>query len=156
MRAIGITGHQKAPSLVWKMLAERLPDIVGPVPFVGVSSLAAGADQVFASEVLRLGGRLCAVIPSREYETTFTTPLARRQYESLVNRSIHVECLEFNQPNEDAYMAAGHRVVDLSDKIVAVWDGLPAKGKGGTADIVEYASRCQKSVVRIWPEGTQR
>jgi len=37
--------------------------------------------------------------------------------------------------DEDAYMAAGRRVVDLSDVMIAVWNAKPAKGKGGTADI---------------------
>src|SRR5271165_2228772 len=37
--------------------------------------------------------------------------------------------------DEDAYMAAGRRVVDLSDVMIAVWIAKPAKGKGGTADI---------------------
>ena len=43
--------------------------------------------------------------------------------------------------DEDCYLAAGHRVVELSDLMLAVWDGSPAKGKGGTADVVAYAVR---------------
>lgn len=41
--------------------------------------------------------------------------------------------------DEDAYLAAGQRVVELSDIVLAVWNGKGAKGKGGTADVVAYA-----------------
>lgn len=156
MRAVGITGHQKAPTRVWEMLAARLPEVLGAPPFLGVTSLAAGADQEFADEVLRLGGSLFAVIPTRDYETTFTSLTTLHRYESLLDRSARVEFMDFPEPSEEAYLAAGRRVVDLSDVVVAVWDGLPAKGKGGTADVVEYADQRRKPVVRIWPEGEHR
>ena len=41
--------------------------------------------------------------------------------------------------SEDAYLAAGHWIVDHSDLAILVWDGYPAAGKGGTADIASYA-----------------
>lgn len=141
---------------VWEMLAARLPEVLGRPPFLGVTSLAAGADQEFADEVVRLGGSLWAVIPSRDYETTFTSLVTLHRYESLLDRSALVEFMDFPEPSEEAYLAAGRRVVDLSDVVVAVWDGLPAKGKGGTADVVAYAARCQKPIVRIWPKGVRR
>ena len=42
-----------------------------PVPLIGVTSLAIGADQLFADAVLQLGGELEAVIPFAEYDRTF-------------------------------------------------------------------------------------
>jgi hypothetical protein len=40
--------------------------------------------------------------------------------------------------------------------LVAVWDGQPAAGKGGTADIVDYARRHGIEVRIVWPPGTSR
>jgi hypothetical protein len=35
----------------------------------------------------------------------------------------------------------------------AVWDGLPARSYGGTADVVEYARQRNIPVQVIWPAG---
>ena len=53
--------------------------------------------------------------------------------------------------DEDAYLVAGRRVVDLSDIVLAVWDGHPAKGKGGTADVVAYTIRRGVPLIHIDP-----
>jgi hypothetical protein len=36
-------------------------------------------------------------------------------------------------------LAACHWIVDHSDLVMLVWNGYPAGGKGGTADIASYA-----------------
>ena len=156
MTTFGISGHQKAPQSVWSLLAARLPAILGGPPFVGASSLAAGADQKFAEEVLGLGGRLHVVLPSVNYESSFEQEADLLQFRALLSRASEVETLDFAEPTEDAYLAAGKRVVDLCDVLVAVWDGLPAQGKGGTADAVAYAYSLSKPVTVIWPPGVRR
>ncbi|MCA1708813.1 MAG: hypothetical protein LC808_38260, partial [Actinobacteria bacterium] len=62
----------------------------------------------------------------------------------------------YDSPSEDAFFAAGRRVVDLSDVVVAVWDGMEAKGKGGTGDVVTYARDNGIPVVVAWPKGMSR
>jgi hypothetical protein len=47
-------------------------------------------------------------------------------------------------------------VVDRSERVVAVWDGKPASGVGGTADVVSYAHQKRVPVVVLWPEGATR
>ena len=45
-------------------------------------------------------------------------------------------------PEEDrkrAYEQVGRHVVDHCDVLIAVWDGKPSRGRGGTAEIVAYA-----------------
>jgi hypothetical protein len=49
---------------------------------------------------------------------------------------------------EDAYERAGRYVVDRSDAIIALWDGEPARGQGGTAAIVAYARK--RGVPLVW------
>ena len=60
------------------------------------------------------------------------------------------------EPSEAAFLAAGRLVVERSDVLAAVWDGKPARGSGGTADVVDYAKELRREVVVIWPEGLER
>jgi hypothetical protein len=53
-------------------------------------------------------------------------------------------------------MAAGRSVADRSDLLLAVWDGAPAAGFGGTADVIRYARERSKAVEIVWPEGARR
>jgi len=53
-------------------------------------------------------------------------------------------------------MAAGKRVVDISEHVIAIWDGRPAGGYGGTADVVAYAHAVGRDVTVIWPAGVVR
>ena len=156
MITYGVSGHQTAPQAVWSLLADELQAILGDPPFVGVSSLAAGADQRFAQRVLDRGGTLHVVLPSPAYESSFTQVRDLDLFRRLLSRASDVETLHYEEPNEDAYLAAGQRVVDLCDVLVAVWDGLPAQGKGGTGDVVAYARSAKKPVLIVWPSGVQR
>lgn len=155
---IGMSGHQDLPNealaFIRHEIAGALSELAGEL--IGVSSLAAGADQLFASLVLEHGGRLHVIIPSDGYETTFSDPHDVDQFRSLLGRAETVEQLSYPEPSEDAFFAAGRRVVEESDRLLAVWDGQPAKGKGGTADIVEYARNRGRTVKIVWPRGMKR
>lgn len=50
---------------------------------------------------------------------------------------------------ERAYEAAGRYVVDHCDMLLAVWDGRPARGRGGTAEIIAYARRRERPLAVI-------
>jgi len=155
---IGLTGHQNIPSQALEYVTRGIADVLDRVKdeLVGVSSLAAGADQLFASMVLERGGSLQLVIPCRRYEETFPDPEDLTNFRTLLERAVSVETLSFDEPSEEAYLAAGCRVVDLSDVLLAVWDGQPARGKGGTGDIVEYARNRATRVEIVWPKGITR
>ena len=118
-------------------------------PLVGVTSLAVGADQLLARLVLERGGRIHAVVPFADIERSFSMKDVRA-YRELVKRAT-VEVLETPGTDDDAYLTAGQRVVELSDILLAVWNGKPAKGKGGTADIVAYAMRRGLPLIHIEP-----
>lgn len=153
----GITGHQYVPDLVWDHvhleLTTRYPDMGG---LSGISCLAAGADQVLATWVIDNGGTLATVVPSADYTTTFEEPATRATYEDLLARSHEVVRLDFTEPGEQAYLAAGHYVVDHCHTLLAVWDGQPARGPGGTADVVAYAHRVGRPIVVLWPNSARR
>jgi hypothetical protein len=151
---IGITGHQRlADPSSWDWVRHELAAILSRSagPLVGVSSLAAGADQILADLVLRQGGALEVVIPFPGYAQEFGEGRDAREYERLLRVASGVETLRRNGSDEEAYMEAGKRVVNSSDLLVAVWDGRPSNGLGGTADVVEYAIRQKKRVIHLNP-----
>lgn len=148
---IGISGHQDlgtSEEVEW--IGARLRDELSKRSFSkGVSSLAAGADQLFAHIVLELKQTLEVVLPCRGYERAFKDDNIRKEFSALKNQAAHCQLLEFDAPSEEAFYQAGRRVVDLSDLMMFVWDGKPAKGRGGTADIVDYAIRLGRPYVHI-------
>ena len=53
-------------------------------------------------------------------------------------------------------MAASEALVTRSQQRLAVWDGKPSSGHGGTADVVAHARQVGVPVDVIWPTGTRR
>jgi hypothetical protein len=155
---VGITGHQSIPDAAFAFVEKGIEQVLRRFSseFTGVSSLAAGADQLFAETVLRMGGRLHVVIPCDNYETTFVDSHALDLFRHLLSKAEMVEKLNHAHPSETAFLDAGHRVVKISQVLVAVWDGREARGKGGTADIVHYARARGTEVVVVWPSGISR
>jgi hypothetical protein len=157
MTRIGITGHQSIPAQALPYIQQGIHAALANVsaPLDGYSSLAEGADQLFANIILSLGGRLHAVIPAENYGSTFEGR-SLAQYRELLDAAVDIKVLPFDEPSEDAYAAAGLNVVDNSDVLLAVWDGRPARGRGGTADAVDYARAMHVPVHVIWPADTTR
>ena len=118
---------------------------------VGISSLASGADQLFAESVIERGGTFEAIIPFPEYETRFSLGVARERYQALLAKAIRATVLERVGTDDECYYAAGTHIVDSCDVLLAVWDSGPARGLGGTGDIVRYARRVGRPVVHIDP-----
>ena len=154
---VGATGHQQLPADAIPYLVDQVRRTVRAYepPLSVACSLAAGADQLIAREALQCGGRLLVIVPARGYESTFSHK-ELRSYENLMAQADDVTRLDFSDPSERAYWAAGQAVVDLCDVLVAIWDGQPARGLGGTGDVVDYATRAGKEVRVIWPTGLAR
>jgi hypothetical protein len=55
-----------------------------------------------------------------------------------------------------AYVAANERMLASVEMLVAVWDGVPAQGKGGTADVVEQARASGVPIEVVWPREARR
>jgi hypothetical protein len=152
---VGISGHQRLPNpVVWAWVRREVRACLAPLspPLVGVTSLAVGADTLFAEVVLRLGGSLEVIVPFGGYVDRFAEGRDRDDYSRLLCRAVGVEMLRTEGTEEEAYFAAGKRVVDLSSILVLVWDGKPAASLGGTADVAAYARRVRKAVIHINPE----
>jgi hypothetical protein len=155
-----MTGHAGLPPPTAELVTTALRETLRPyVPnLVGVTMLGPGADQLFARVVLELGGTLHVVQPTTgmQYRDSFEDEAARRGYDELYGQASHVHVLEHTESTEKAHMDGGRAVVDRSSVLVAVWDGQPARGLGGTADVVAYARQRGVPVEVIWPEGASR
>jgi hypothetical protein len=149
---IGFTGHQKRDGADWNWVAVELTRILSKLdlPFEGWSSLAIGADQVFARCVLGRGGILVSVIPLRDYEMLFQGQQNKEQYHRLLAASARIVELD-NPDSNKAFFAAGARIVDQCTWMIAVWDGKPSQDFGGTADVVAYAEAHNRSVLVLDP-----
>ena len=158
MTRIAITGHRglhdPTRALVDAALRAELRRHGGS-PLVGVSCLADGADALFDQAVLDEGGELVAVIPAQRYRERLPAEY-HPTFDSLLEQASEVVTMDFDRPGREAYMAASVRMVDGADRLVAVWDGQPAVGRGGTADVVTHARDHGVPVTVIWPDGCQR
>lgn len=153
---IGFTGHQAMPAAAIEHAERELRLLLAAHPgATGLCSLAAGSDQLFARLVVAAGGALHAVIPSQGYERTFgpaDLPTYRALHATAASRTV----LDFAEPSESAFHAAGLHIVDHCDLLAAVWDGEPARGFGGTSDVVQYARSIGRPVAVYWPQGLRR
>ncbi len=159
MKRFGCTGHQNLGAHTRRLVAAHICGILleeAGDEIVGVTSLAEGADQLFAFAVLAAGGRLHVITPSEGYEKSFGSAGSEIAYGALVALATENTILPFEKPSQAAFLAAGKEIADRSDVLVAVWDGQPAAGKGGTADVVSYARARGIDLRVIWPNSAQR
>ena len=161
---IGVTGHrdiEAGPALhqgVHRALTELLRQLTpagGAVaPLAVLSPLAEGADRIVASMALdQWHARLDAVLPlpQQEYEADFAAESSRREFAALLRRAADVKVLPPCRSRTEAYVRVGRYVVDHCDALIAVWDGLPAEGPGGTAEVVRYAQARRRPILWIKP-----
>ena len=157
MRRIAVSGHQSLPARTVELIDGQIRALLsGDAPdMVGVSCLADGADQVFALAVRDLGGRIEVVVPAERYREGLPED-AQGQYDRLLAQAVSVRRMPFGDSTSESHMAASKLMVDEADELYAVWDGKPARGYGGTADVVAYARDRRTPVRVIWPDGAER
>lgn len=146
----GLTGHQKIgdqQTVQW--VEEQLSALlIAEKVTGGWMCLAVGADQMYATLLLRRGLPYRVVLPCERYEETFSEK-EREAYSYLLSRADSVVALDFVEPTERAFYEAGKEVVNRSEMLIAVWDGRAARGLGGTADIVHFAQSRSKRVLHL-------
>ncbi|HEX7305126.1 hypothetical protein [Lentzea sp.] len=154
---VGITGHSNLVDdcipAVQAALTEVLDDLDRPL--VGVTCLAPGADQLFARAILSLGGEVEVVLPALDYRERLK-PHQLADYDELRAAATVVSVLPHMSSGRQAYVAANERMLASVELLVAVWDGIPAQGKGGTADVVEQARASGVPIEVVWPPEAKR
>ena len=138
---IGFSGHQNlgTPETQEWLQVAILKELEARSVSVGISCLAGGGDQLFSQIIIDLGKELQAVIPCSGYEATFSKKEDADHYRLLLSLAKRQHYQRFDSPSEQAFYDAGKMVVDLSNMMFFAWNGKPAQGLGGTADIVTYA-----------------
>lgn len=161
--AVGVTGHRgdAIPPDALPALTERLRSVLGklaesavaihreeagffaaePPRLLFVSPLADGADQIAAEVALDLGYELHAILPfERDHYRRELKGEASERFDALLDRTSCVLELPGEEAHRlEAYVMAGRATIAHCDLLVAVWDGLPPRGRGGTGEIVELA-----------------
>ncbi|MBQ0855593.1 hypothetical protein J8N05_46380 (plasmid) [Streptomyces sp. BH-SS-21] len=153
---IGVTGHRAIPVAALPSVRSGIRRQLSDGGVRAISSLAAGADQLFADIALDSGIPVTAVIPGMDHEAHLDDDAARSVYRRILSSCADRVDLPLEPTHEQAYFAAGRWIVDHCDLLVAVWDGRPARGLGGTGDVVAYAHRQGVPVAIMWPRGIER
>ena len=169
--SIGVTGHrldrlgdvspEQVTAAVGQVVATLASALAGRRAPRLVDCLADGADCIVADAALAHGWSLDVVLPfaRADYAADFVagTPLAG--YERLLDAAHAV----FELPGERddatgsgaAYERAGRIVLLQSDILIAVWDGLHARGRGGAGQIVSEAVVHGIPVIHVDPSGSK-
>lgn len=154
---IAISGHRSLPAETEQLVAQALDKALAPLgtDLVGLTCLADGADTLFARAVLKHGGQIEVIVPAEQYLAGLPKE-HHAEYAKLLDQAIQEHRMPFTESTSEAHMAASQHMLTLADQLWAVWDGQPARGHGGTADVVQAARTLSKPVHIIWPAGAAR
>jgi 8-oxo-dGTP pyrophosphatase MutT (NUDIX family) len=113
------------------------------------AALAPGADQLCIATAHELAISVEAVIPCAEYEGIFKGEDAVSIYHQLLARCRKIHQLPAQHCSDEAFLEAGHWIVEHADLVLIVWNGYPAGGKGGAADVASYARSMRRPFLHI-------
>ena len=175
--SVGVTGHRAdmLPPESADSMRERVRDVLTLVEQAGgdlsrrnepqfagerigrrfVSPIADGADQIAAEVALELGWELQAVLPfdRKRYRASLANHGARERFDALISQAGCVLELPGDSKRElDAYVMTGRATVAHCDILIAIWDGLPPRGRGGTGEVALAAITHGTAVIHLPPD----
>ena len=159
---IGVTGHrnlskESAVAEAVDRLVDSIDHLIGnpedvPIEWCVISPLAKGSDRIVARSILKKKGarlELLTPFPLDEYRKDFTDPEDLREFNELLQKA----SLPLNESKgmlrTSGYLPVGRKVVDACEILIAIWDGKPSRGNGGTSEIVSYALERGRTILRI-------
>lgn len=151
---VGFTGHRHVadPKRIAAAIDRALRELRSSTPgeWIALSSVAAGSDSLFAEAAAELGLAWHAILPlpPAEFKKDFTAE-EWKHAESLLPEAEVVRVTAEAEAREDAYLDCGMETVNGCDILLAVWDGAPARGKGGTAEVIAYARELGRPLLII-------
>ena len=154
---VGFSGHRvlDEPAGVARAIRAELEALRREMPgeWIALSSVAQGGDQLFIAEARQLGISWHAILPlpRAEFARDFS-PAGWTTVEAMLGEAEHVRVITENGTREDAYLDCGMETANAADVLLAVWDGEAARGRGGTADVVQYATSLGKPLIIIDPK----
>jgi len=144
---IGVTGHRTLdnPKPIISGVDKALQAIKNAFDterMAILSPLAEGTDRMVANRALAIGGiKLIAILPMpiEKYQEDFQSSSSRVEFHDLLQRADELIELPRTTKREESYRLTGEYLVAHCDVLIAIWDGLPARGPGGTAEIITLA-----------------
>jgi len=182
---IGVTGHRAITdqesiarkvkeilrSKIYELLENEISQEETPaLTLTIVTPLAEGADRLIAKEVLKFPeSDIEVVLPfaKDDYMQDFETEQSRQEFEELYRKSQKpivlknnlsagaLSTIERTEARNKAYEDVGRYVVTHCDVLIALWDGRPSRGRGGTAEIVAYAREEKRPLIIISTENLE-
>ncbi|MGE5391260.1 MAG: hypothetical protein ACM3PE_09385 [Deltaproteobacteria bacterium] len=116
-----------------------------------ISPLAEGSDRIVAGEALKAGFELQCPLPFEraEYEHDFTAPESKQEFRDLLGQATSIFELDGDRHEiGKSYQMVGQLVLNQCDLLIAIWDGQPGHGLGGTYQIVQMARK--QTVPCLW------
>jgi hypothetical protein len=173
--AVGVTGHRriKLHSVEARSLEDSIKRLIEgmraglatwagdnnvfqPIaPVVRIVGMAAdGADLIGARAGFQAGAQLANILPFPldNYLADFTDADAQVVFKEVVTSSqATLELPGTRDEGDRAYERANEAILDQSDLLLAIWDGSPARGRGGTADMIREALNRDLPVIVVDP-----
>lgn len=162
MWVVGFAGHRhlEQPAVVAAALDRVLSALTTQARAAGgrvelYGSAASGADVLFHEVAARqqLPVRVVLPLPPLEFQKDFS-PDDWVRASSCLDRAASIHVATSNATRPDCYVDANYELLGGSDALVAVWDGEPARGAGGTAELVEQARGAGLPLVIVRPDGS--
>jgi hypothetical protein len=159
MTRLAVSGHRSLPekttALVNAALRSEISKHAQNGALIGLSCIADGADTLFAKAILDHGGALHVIVPAHKYRDGLPED-HHATYDALIAQAAEIVRLDHIESDSQAHMDASLRMLANADELLAVWDGQPARGYGGTANVVEAAHDQRVPVTVVWPAGATR
>lgn len=165
---VGVTGHRpnRMPERHWHRIKNDLAKVMHKIEathpahrIVLLSGLAEGADRLSAFVALGRGWGLRAILAfhRKRFQDDFPNSFAVGEFLALLRASQSVEepkkRAHLRRRPEEGYHAVGQRLLELSDVLLAIWDGEGSRGMGGTAEVVQEARA--RGIPTIWVHATK-
>ena len=154
---IAVSGHRQLSNLPYLengiiAAAGRINNAFSNHQYHVWSCLAEGADRILSQILVkRLSAKLTIVLPlpELEYIKDFKTDKSIQEFRYLkqMAEKIIVPDQIFARPL--AYQVANQTLLQDCDLLVAIWDGMPARGPGGTSEVVESIRQAEKPLLWI-------
>ena len=148
--------------MLFRSVAQALDEVIASLQreirgeMIGRSSIASGADTLFAEAWLAANLKWIALLPfpEAEFKRDFSEPDWKRA-RALLDRAERTETLSAAAERPGGYLHCGLATVDGADLMIALWDGKASRGLGGTAQIVEHARHVRKPLILISSDDLQ-
>ncbi len=139
---LGFAGHRTLanPVAIAQALRRSIEEFQRQVDgeVIGRAGAAAGADLLFLQACRDAGLAYSVVLPFPEerFREDFGSAIEWSRIKALLDSATSVEIAPGHEIAPAAYHLASREILDVSDAMIFVWDGQPARGVGGTEETV--------------------